>query len=192
MLIYIHKDLFLIEKKILLYTDFWYELSNLEILVLVLEDKRFLRHSGVDFVACFREIVKALLLRNHGGASTIDMQFVRTATGYRQKTLRRKIYEVFLSMLIQYRYSKRTILRSYLKCAFFGSHLIGADRAAKAVFDIYPHQLTEKQAAYLAAMLVYPRPLHPNNEWSAKVTRRAEYGYRRMFRLKKSFQQIPS
>lgn len=190
-LIYIHKDLFMIERKTLLYEGYFYKLSDFEILVLVLEDRRFLQHRGVDLVACIREIVKALLLRKHGGASTIDMQFVRTATGYREKTLRRKLYEIFLAMLIQYRYPKRTILRSYLKCAFFGSHLIGIERASKEVFGIYPHQLKIEQAAFLAAMLVYPRPLQPTEKWLAKVTKRAEYGYRRMLRLKQSFQQVP-
>ena len=127
----------------------------------------------------------------HGGASTIDMQFVRTATGFREKTIRRKLYEIFLAVLIQYRYSKRTILRSYLRCAFFGSHLIGANRAALALFGVSMYQLSLEQAATLAAMLVYPLPLHPTAEWSAKVVRRAGYGQRRMLRLKQSFQQIP-
>ncbi|HEY9154188.1 MAG TPA: transglycosylase domain-containing protein, partial [Opitutaceae bacterium] len=124
----VHSDLFTIDREIYRY-DYEYQLSDFEMLVLVLEDKRFLRHDGFDWIACFRELVKALFFQKHGGASTIDMQFVRTATGFRERTLKRKFYEIFLSVLIQFRYPKRTILRSYLRCAFFGSHLIGASKA---------------------------------------------------------------
>jgi len=190
-LISVHMDLFVIDRKILSYEN-GYPLSDFEILVLVLEDRRFLRHSGVDLLACARELIKALLLRRHGGASTIDMQFVRTATGYRDVTLKRKIYEIILSVIIQYRYPKRVILRSYLNCAFFGSQLIGTNRAAQKMFNIKPVEMNLEQASILASMLVYPRPLNPDGSpWRKKVLRRAEYGYRRMIRLKQSFEEIP-
>ena len=93
-LVRVHRDLFKIERRIVY--DYWPEpLSSLEVMVLILEDRRFFQHHGVDFISCVRELSRALLLKSHGGASTIDMQLVRTATGYRERTLRRKLYEIF-------------------------------------------------------------------------------------------------
>ena len=189
-LLRVHADLFTIARKIV-WVNEMQQLSDFEKIVLVLEDRRFLHHGGVDYIACGRELFKALTFRKHGGASTIDMQFVRTATGFRQRTLRRKLYEIFLSIVIQYRYSKLTILRSYLSCAFFGSHLNGATKAARSLFKKELNHVTANESAQLAAMLVYPKPLIPKEEWWTKIRRRANYGQRRMIRLEKSFDEIP-
>lgn len=185
----IHSDLFTIENYV------WFEgvpkLTTFERLVLVLEDRRFLQHDGVDFKACIREALKAVFRRRHGGASTIDMQFVRTATGFRELTLRRKVYEMLLASIIQYRYSKLLILRSYLATAFYGSHLFGADKASRAAFGKPLAKLSDNEAAQLAAMLVYPRPVRPREEWRVRVERRAAYGLNLLPRFEQSFEKIP-
>ncbi len=51
-------------------------------MTIAIEDRRFFYHPGVDVLSILRETIKALKGRKHGGASTIDMQFVRTVTGY--------------------------------------------------------------------------------------------------------------
>jgi membrane carboxypeptidase/penicillin-binding protein len=151
-------------------------LNNLEKMVLVLEDRRFFVHSGTDYFSILRETSRALSLKRFGGASTIDMQFVRTVTGRKQRSVYRKLREILLARLIQYRYSKARILRGYISCAFFGSHLIGGDRAALTVFGKQADKLSLEEAAFIAAMLVYPRPLKPSAEWRRKIERRANYG----------------
>ena len=191
LLVAFHRDLFAIDRHIISWEGEPI-LTSFEKLVLVLEDRRFFRHSGFDLIAFSRELLKAVVGRRHGGASTIDMQFVRTATGFRVKTLRRKAYEVTLAAIIQYRYSKLLILRSYLGCAFFGSHLYGAGRASLKTKGKTLSQLSATEAAELAAMLVYPRPLRPEEKWRMKVERRAAYGLKRMVRFEKSFEKIPT
>ena len=69
-------------------------------MTIVLEDRRFFKHYGVDLHSVLREVSKALTLRRHGGFSTIDMQFVRTITGFRQHTIRRKVYEIVLALAL--------------------------------------------------------------------------------------------
>src|SRR5262245_33638723 len=104
-LIRLHTDLFEIDERV----SEWISdepLSTAEKMILVLEDHRFFRHWGVSFIDCLREFGRAATGQRHGGASTIDMQFVRTATDYRELTLRRKVYEVLLAVLIQFRYTK--------------------------------------------------------------------------------------
>jgi membrane peptidoglycan carboxypeptidase len=154
------------------------ELSALELMTIVLEDRRFFNHAGVDLRSVAREVIKTLALRKHGGASTIDMQFVRTATGYRANSMGRKVYEAFLAMLIQRRYRKRQILRSYIDCAYFGSGLIGANAAALKVCGKAPARLDLNEAALVAAMLAYPRPLNGSAAWRRRVEGRAAYAIR--------------
>ena len=176
-LLEIHRDLFVIDRHALPYVP-EEPLSHLEKMVLILEDRRYFCHPGFDPIACIRELVRVLTLRPYGGASTVAMQFVRTATDYKEKTIKRKLYEMFLSILVQFRYSKLDILRSYLQCAFFGSGLRGADRASKNRFGKTQHELTLQEAAFIAAMLVYPKPLIPTPLWLTKVSRRADYAVR--------------
>jgi membrane peptidoglycan carboxypeptidase len=191
-LLKVHADLFIVHRKVLPGAKYYPpELTELERMVLVLEDRRFMRHLGIDIRSILREVSRALTFRRYGGASTIDMQFIRTATGYRNKTLWRKLYEMLLALLIQFRYSKITILRSYLSCAYFGSGLIGASRASRRIFGVGDQDLNLEQAAFLAAMLVYPRPLKAVASWESKVRRRANYGVRVYVADKKSFDQLP-
>src|SRR5260370_30708064 len=111
-LIKVHADLLFIHSRVDKWAAFYpSELTPLERMVIVLEDRRFMKHPGFDPKSVVREFFKALTFRRHGGASTIDMQFVRTVTGYKELTITRKLYEMLLSILIQYRYSKIVILR---------------------------------------------------------------------------------
>lgn len=188
----IHMDLFTVHSNVNPELAYYpAALTNLEKLVLVLEDRRFMLHHGIDTKSVLRELLRAATFRKHGGASTIDMQLVRTSTGYKERTFARKLYEMFLAVIIQFRYSKIVILRSYLACAFFGSHVRGANVAAWKVFGKKADDLSEEEAAFIAAMLVYPRPLHPTSEWASKVQRRADYGKRIYIANKKRFDQPP-
>lgn len=188
----IHLDLFKIHRVIAPYASYYpEELTNFERLTLVLEDRRFFGHYGIDLISSVREVFRALTFRRHGGASTIDMQLVRTATGYRRRTIGRKLYEMLLALLIQFRYSKVVILRSYLRCAFFGSHLKGSNSAAFKVFGCSADALCLDDAAFLAAMLVCPRPLDPKPEWISRVKRRASYGKSVYLANKQRFDQLP-
>jgi len=151
-------------------------LTPLELMTIALEDRRFFSHPGVDARSIVREAFKVLTGRKHGGASTIDMQFVRTVTGYRAPTMKRKVYEAFLALVIQSRHNKLEILRSYLACAFFGSGLIGANAAAQRMFNKNADQLSIDEAALISAMLAYPRPLQGLPRWEQRARRRADYG----------------
>jgi len=150
-------------------------LSKLELMVLVLEDRRFLGHVGVDILSVAREVIKLAAGRKYGGASTIDMQFVRTVTGYRAHTLKRKLYEALLAILIQFRYGKIDILESYLACAYFGSGLSGAEMAAQKVFGKAANELSLTEAAFVSAMLAHPRPSNAPLVWECRIRARAAY-----------------
>lgn len=190
-LLKVHADLLEVHQRVSPYAEYYPdELSALEKMTIVLEDRRFFDHKAVDFIAILRTVYKALFCQIYEGASTIDMQFVRTATGYRERSLRRKLYEILLANLIQFRYSKVTILRSYLNVAYFGWQLRGADSAAAAVFGCGSNDLDLEQAAFIASMLVFPRPRYPTDDWRRRVLRRANHIKAAYVRHKERFDEI--
>ncbi|UIZ74182.1 transglycosylase domain-containing protein [Raoultella ornithinolytica] len=128
-LIDLNRDLLTISEYMNEYDDY-YELNDLCYFVMALEDRRFFRHCGFDFFSFVREVFKAACKKKHGGASTIDMQLVRTITGFKDLTLYRKFYEVILAILLNFKFSKKQIIMCYLRNAFFGSRLIGSEKAA--------------------------------------------------------------
>jgi len=165
------------------------DLSDIEVLVLLLEDRRFFEHRGVDWRSVLRELIKALMFKKHGGASTIDMQFVRTKTGFKERTLRRKFYEMVLAFFLQYRMNKLAILRSYLSIAYLGHGIRGTDQAAEMIFGKAISELDLRENAMIAAMMVYPYPKNPNSRWQGKMVARAEYGLKLFAKFAHGYKQ---
>lgn len=171
----------------------WYvfgDLTDFEKYVIVLEDRRFFNHSGVDIKSVLRALYYFLTFRRKGGASTIEMQFVRTVNERTELTLRRKAREMLLAWLSCYHFNKIAVLRSYLSIAFFGSGLKGCEDAASAIFGCASRDLHGSSAALLAAMLVHPKPLNPTQQWKIKIERRAEYALYLLPRLEQRFNKI--
>jgi len=100
--------LFLIKEKIdkisYIQKNSYDDYDELYYLVMALEDRRFLKHGGVDFRSILRECIKFFLRKKFGGASTIDMQMVRTITGFKERTLYRKFYELILAFIVNFKF----------------------------------------------------------------------------------------
>jgi membrane peptidoglycan carboxypeptidase len=190
-LIRIHEDLFRIAKYAGGYA-YPRRLLIVEKMVLISEDRRFFRHNGIDYRSCLREAIRAATFRRFGGASTIDMQFVRTATGYYESSLRRKLYEMLLAWLLQFRYTKIQILRSYLRRAYFGTGVRGIEAASWRLYSKRPENLDLNEASVIAAMLVHPIPRVQTSTWQRKVTRRSNYLVSLYPTLEQRFEKLPS
>lgn len=89
-------------------------------MVLLLEDRRFRRHLGIDYWSFVRDAWRFITFRRHGGFSTIEMQFVRTVTRRYERTVGRKIYEMLLAHLCNWHFTKADVLNSYLSIAYYG------------------------------------------------------------------------
>lgn len=168
-------------------------------MVILLEDRRFFNHHGVDIRASIREIIKAIRRLPHGGASTIDMQLFRTASDRYERTLRRKFREVVGVFILQRKFTKIEILRIYLQIAYLGTGLKGVLAASSAMFpdsiseynwEFNEDNLTIGQIAQLASLLVYPKPRVSNANWEAKIRRRANYGLALYARREKRLDEI--
>lgn len=165
-------------------------LDNLEKMTVILEDRRYFNHCGIDSRSVIREVWRAATFRRHGGASTIEMQFIRTVNCRRELTMYRKYREGLLALLANFHFNKIALLRSYLDIAFFGSGLIGRHRASRAMFGKEVYNLLPKEAAIIASMLVYPKPLKESDVWRKKIERRSDYAIHLLPRFEKGFEEV--
>jgi penicillin-binding protein 1A len=82
--------------------------------VLAIEDARFYRHSGVDYLGVARAAVAQFNKAKSQGASTITMQVARNFYLPTEKTFTRKIYEILLALKIERQLAKEQILEIYM------------------------------------------------------------------------------
>ncbi|NJN29567.1 MAG: monofunctional biosynthetic peptidoglycan transglycosylase [Synechococcales cyanobacterium RM1_1_8] len=143
----------------------------LALAVVAAEDQRFPNHNGFDF----DEINAALEDYHQGGslrgASTISQQVAKNLYLWPGRSALRKGLEVWFTYWIELLWTKERILTVYLNVAQMGDRSFGADAASRQFFEVPPQELTEAEAALLAAALPNPeiyRVAEPSNEMYAK------------------------
>ncbi len=144
----------------------WLPLQYIPIYVtnafVTLEDRGFYKHNGVLDSAIQNSLIANLKLgRFVRGGSTITMQLAKNLWLTREKTLLRKIHEIFLTIPLEKCLTKEQILELYLNVIEFGSDVYGIERAADHYFHCKVSQLTEEQAFYLAMILPNPKKALP-------------------------------
>ncbi|MBC8072463.1 MAG: transglycosylase domain-containing protein, partial [Deltaproteobacteria bacterium] len=129
--------------------------------VLTTEDGGFWRHDGF-LPSQFRNAMQRNLAAGKVrlGASTITMQTVKNVLLSHERTLSRKLQELFLTWYVETALSKERIMEIYLNVVEFGPGIYGVTRAARHYFGKYPEELTPPEAAYLALMLPSPVRRH--------------------------------
>ena len=81
--------------------------------VVAIEDARFYKHGGVDYIGILRAAVANLRRVKSQGASTITMQVARNAYLSPEKSYTRKLYEILLTFKLEQQLSKDQILEIY-------------------------------------------------------------------------------
>jgi Transglycosylase len=122
------------------------------------EDSSFYRHRG--FIT--REFRTALIKnleagRFRYGASSISMQMVKNVLLYRDKTLARKLQELFLTWYLETKLEKDRILEIYLNAIEYGPGLYGIKPAAMQYFGKLPIELGPTEAAFFSSILPSPK-----------------------------------
>ena len=126
------------------------------------EDSRFYEHHGVDPVGIFRAASVALFSGHASqGASTITQQLARNFFLSPEKTLIRKIKEVFLAIRIEQLLSKDEILELYLNKIYLGYRAYGVGAAAQVYFGKPVEQLTLSEMATIAGLPKAPSTFNP-------------------------------
>ncbi|WP_375688074.1 monofunctional biosynthetic peptidoglycan transglycosylase [Pseudooceanicola sp. LIPI14-2-Ac024] len=125
--------------------------------VVAAEDANFCNHWGFDMAA----IRAALEDGGRRGGSTLTQQVVKNVYLWHGRTWGRKALEALLTPVVELFWSKRRILEVYLNVAEFDEGVFGAQAAARHYFGVDARDLSDLQAARLAAVLPAPQ------SWSA-------------------------
>jgi penicillin-binding protein 1A len=143
---------------------------------LVVEDKRFFDHFGIDVVRVFGAVVRNLRTRSfEEGFSTITMQLARNIfpeSLTRQKTLLRKLREAHVAVDIERRYDKQRILELYLNQIYLGAGAYGVETAAQRYFGKSVREVSVAEAAMLAALPKAPERYNPRRFPDRAIQRR--------------------
>ncbi len=141
------------------------------------EDKRFYRHSGIDFRRTF-SIIFYNLVGKKQGASTITQQLALNlfSEGRARSTGKRiiqKFQEWVTAVRLERNYTKEEIITMYFNTVDFGAYnTFGIKSAARTYFNTTPDQLTAEQAALLVGMLKGPGMYSPVNYPERAIARR--------------------
>ena len=132
--------------------------SHLQKAVIVSEDAGFFNHEGFDWEG-IKEAAEKNLWRGKlaRGGSTITQQVAKNLFLSTDKSVLRKAQEALIARALEHHLTKRRILEIYINVAEWGRGIYGAEAAAWHHFQKPSSDLTEEEAALLAAML--PSPL---------------------------------
>jgi penicillin-binding protein 1A len=141
---------------------------------LVVEDRRFYRHDGIDF----RGLVRAAIVdikagRFEQGGSTITQQLVKILFLTPDRTISRKIVEMAGARQLERLLTKDQILELYLNRLYLGAGAYGVDGAARAYFGKSAREVTLAEAAMLASLTNAPTLNSPRRNLKAAQQRSA-------------------
>jgi penicillin-binding protein 1A len=137
------------------------------------EDQRFYTHHGFDYSGVLRAALVDLTSGDFSqGASTITMQAARNMFLTFDKTIRRKLQEIFLTYRMEHEFSKEQILSTYLNVIFLGQRSYGVAAAAETYFGKELDRLSVAEAATLAGIPQAPSRFNPVTNPRAAQNRR--------------------
>lgn len=129
---------------------------------LAIEDSRFYEHSGIDPIGIARAVLVAVTHASATqGASTITQQVARNFFLTRDRTLERKIKEVFIAWRIEQVLTKEEILELYLNKIALGHRAFGVAAAAQVYYGKELKDLTLAEMATIAGLPKAPSTLNP-------------------------------
>lgn len=134
--------------------------------VTAIEDKDFLEHSGVSVTGTLRAVLRNIRAGGYAqGGSTITQQLVKNFFLTPKKTIKRKLEEQVLSVLLENQLNKDKILEMYLNVIYMGQsgsyQVRGFGSAAQHYFDKPVTQLDINECALLAAIINNPGRYSP-------------------------------
>lgn len=134
--------------------------------LLTFEDQNFYKHFGLDPTSIARATISNIR-RGHvvSGGSTITMQLARMLRQESMdepppRNLFSKIIEAFITLQLEWRFTKEEILRDYSNHAPFGGNIIGLHAASWRYFGRSPEQLSWAESALLAVLPNSPSMMH--------------------------------
>ncbi len=140
--------------------------------VISVEDHRFEKHPGIDFVAVCRAAwvdIRSGYFRE--GGSTITQQLVKNQIFTQEKILERKAAEVFAVFDVEGKYNKKEIFELYANSISFGSGYNGIYEASIGYFGKIPSELTDCESVILAGLPNAPSAYSPDTNMKLVIQR---------------------
>lgn len=141
--------------------------KNLQNAVISIEDERFYSHKGIDYKSLVRSFVNNLTGNMTQGGSTIDMQVSKNLLTSNEKTLKRKIQDMYNATVLNKIMTKNEILEAYLNNIYLGKSTYGVQAGAKLYFGKNVNELNFGQSTMLAGITNNPN-LYQNYEQAKK------------------------
>lgn len=176
---------YMIEQKIahLLQGDFNYQIKKdwvnlddiswqMQLAVIAAEDQKFPQHWGLDFDAIQSALKHNETGDNIRGGSTISQQTAKNLYLWHGQSWIRKAIEVPTTLMLETLWSKRRILEVYLNIAEFAEGIFGVEAASQHFFKKSAKNLTDEEAALLAAVL--PNPISFKADAPGVMTKRKQ------------------
>jgi monofunctional biosynthetic peptidoglycan transglycosylase len=143
--------------------------------VILAEDANFYNHEGFD-VKAIKNAIKYDLEKKSlkRGASTITQQTAKNLFLSREKTITRKLKEIYLAYRMEQELTKGRIIEFYLNVVELGPMVYGIGHGARYYFGKPASALTPRECAFLAAMLPGPRIAYNPYKNLSKVLKRSD------------------
>ena len=130
--------------------------------ILSIEDKSFEHNWGINLIRAVEAAYTDLHSKGRTqGASTLTMQLSRNLFLSPQKTYRRKLEEIFLTIQIERRFTKQQIFTLYANQIYLGHGRYGFESGSEFYFSKHAKDLTLPEAALLAALPKGPEEFSP-------------------------------
>ncbi len=121
--------------------------------VVAIEDHRFYTHFGVDIIATSRAMIDNILsFEMKGGGSSLTQQVAKNLCFTQEKTLTRKVAELFVVHKLEKNYEKDQILELYINNIYFGNGYYNIHDASEGYYNKAPSDLTLYEATMLAGV----------------------------------------
>ncbi len=149
--------------------------SEMKWAVILAEDANFYNHEGFD-VKAIKNAIKYDLEKKSlkRGASTITQQTAKNLFLSREKTITRKLKEIYLAYRMEQELTKGRIIEFYLNVVELGPMVYGIGHGAQYYFGKPASALTPRECAFLAAMLPGPRVAYNPYKNLGKVLKRSD------------------
>jgi len=157
--------------------------EHLKQAVIATEDANFYSHFGIDFRGILRAVqINLRIGKPTYGGSTISQQLIRSTFLTLEKTIKRKVREIILTLEMERRYSKDQILEWYLNQIPLGPNIYGVEAASKTYFNKSTKDISVAEAASLAALIKTPSYLSPFGPNKDELLGRKDYVLDRMMK----------
>ena len=128
---------------------------------IAVEDHRFYRHQGVDWVTTIQACGRMFFGDSSVGGSSITQQLIKNTFGNSSVTVQRKLLEIFQATQMEKRYDKKTILEYYLNVIYLGQNCNGIKTAASTYYGKEVEKLTAAECASIIGITNSPTYYDP-------------------------------